>query len=262
MDSQQQTQSVKRVLVIGDHCTDIYHFGIVERLSPEAPVPILKITRSEQRPGMCENVAENLKGLGCYVNVLTQKTEIIKRRYVEEKRFVHLLRVDDEHQVDEINVQDLQHQLTSNCYDAVVISDYEKGFISVEQAPRIVSVCKERNVPIFVDTKKHDITCYQGCIIKVNHNEFENIKKFPPDTTYELIVTTGERGAEWKGKLYPTKKVQMYDVCGAGDAFLAGFVFKYLHSRSIEDAIIFANKCASTSVTHFGNFVLSKSDVV
>lgn len=257
-DTQQLTPSQKRVLVIGDHCIDAYYYGIVERLSPEAPVPVLKITHSKRRPGMCENVAENLRGLGCHVDVVTQQEEIVKHRYVEEKRFVHLLRVDDEEHIAPVCVADVCDKLNAYHYDAVVISDYEKGFIHTGHANSIVSMCKKHDVPVFVDTKKNDITCYEGCIIKVNYKEFRSIKKFPPEATYELIITIGEGGAEWNGKQYPAKKVKMYDVCGAGDVFIAALVFEYLETQSLDKAIKFANNVASKSVTHFGNYVIGE----
>lgn len=261
--SQRPTSLQKRVLVIGDHCTDVYHYGTVDRLSPEAPVPILKITRTEHRDGMCNNVAANLKGFGLRVDVFTHNDCITKHRYIEEKRLVHLLRVDNELPIDEIDVEHAKRCFHSNDYDAVVISDYEKGFIRSGSACQLVAMSKEKNVPVFVDTKKHDITCYDGCIVKVNRKEFESIKRFPPaGAAYELIVTLGENGAEWNGKQYKTKKVQLHDVCGAGDTFLAGLVYRYLHIHELEQSIVYANRCASLSVTHFGNFVPGENDVV
>lgn len=263
MDTQQQKcsdESQKRVLVIGDSCQDVYHYGTCDRLSPEAPVPVLRVTKTEVRPGMCINVAYNLMGLGVYVDYITQCTPIEKHRYVEEKRLVHLLRVDDEpNNVDEVQVPTVIAKLKTHKYAAVVISDYDKGFIKMESGMQIVNAAKGYSIPIFVDTKKHNMGCYNDCIIKINKREFDGVKVLPHGD-YELIITIGEGGAEWRGKLYPTKKVQLYDVCGAGDAFLAGLVFKYLQTGVLDSAIKFANKCASKSVTHFGNYVLGNND--
>jgi sugar/nucleoside kinase (ribokinase family) len=66
----------------------------------------------------------------------------------------------------------------------------------------------------------------------------------------------------WKNNIYPTTKLKLYDVCGAGDTFLAGLTYEYLNTSSLEHAIIFANKCASISVTHFGNFIVRHQDVI
>jgi D-beta-D-heptose 7-phosphate kinase/D-beta-D-heptose 1-phosphate adenosyltransferase len=261
MDSQPQEQlkNSLRVLVIGDSCEDLYHYGSCERLSPEAPVPILKLKKTESKPGMCLNVAKNLEGLGLNVDVITQKQQIKKHRYVEEKRLVHLLRMDEElNQIDEIDIEEIKSFLNKNIYDAIVISDYNKGFLSYSSCVSLIEVI-DNKIPVFVDSKKQDLSCYSNCIIKINKQEKENVKSLP--NHYELIVTLGENGAIWKNNHYPTNKSKLYDVCGAGDTFLAGLVFKYLESNDLDQAIYFANKCASISVTHFGNFILSKSDV-
>jgi bifunctional ADP-heptose synthase (sugar kinase/adenylyltransferase) len=262
MDSLQHQPYEKyhKILVIGDSCEDIYQYGTCDRLSPEAPVPILKLNRTEIKPGMCMNVAKNLEGLGLKVDVLTHKKKIKKYRFVEEKRLVHLLRVDEEDcPVDSLVWDDVESLLKNQEYDAIVISDYNKGFIKDDLCRKLVEFV-DGKTPFFVDTKKQDISCYSGCIVKVNKFEKENIKKFP-DSNYELIVTLGEEGAFWNGKIYPTKKSKLYDVCGAGDTFLAALVYSYVSNSSLENSIEFANKCASLSVTHFGNFILDNNDI-
>jgi bifunctional ADP-heptose synthase (sugar kinase/adenylyltransferase) len=209
---------------------------------------------------MCLNVAKNLEGLEISVDVLTQKSEIIKHRFIEEKRSVHLLRVDEEPSfVDEAAWSDIDSFLSHNEYSAIVISDYNKGYVTFDIASKIAKSVAGK-IPIFVDTKKQDISCFSGCILKINKEEKNNLKKLPLEP-YELIVTLGEDGAMWNNKIYPTKKSKLFDVCGAGDTFLAGLVFNYIQTSSLEDAILFANKCASISVNYFGNFVLSLQDV-
>ena len=161
-------------------------------------------------------------------------------------------------QIDEIDIEEIKSFLNKNIYDAIVISDYNKGFLSYSSCVSLIEVI-DNKIPVFVDSKKQDLSCYSNCIIKINKQEKENVKSLP--NHYELIVTLGENGAIWKNNHYPTNKSKLYDVCGAGDTFLAGLVFKYLESNDLDQAIYFANKCASISVTHFGNFILSKSDV-
>ena len=261
MESQQRVRSknFQKVLVIGDSCEDVYHYGLCERLSPEAPVPILKLTKTETKPGMCLNVAKNLEGLGLIVDTITQQQKIIKHRYVEEKRLVHLLRVDEEKQgIDQVNVEGIRSILEEKSYDAIVISDYNKGFLTHESCKKIIDIIGNA-IPVLVDSKKKDLSCFSNCIIKINKHEKEEVKNFPEN--FELIVTLGENGASWKNKHYPTTKSALYDVCGAGDTFLASLTYKYLQTDDLEQAIIFANKCDSISVTHFGNFILGKQDV-
>jgi D-beta-D-heptose 7-phosphate kinase/D-beta-D-heptose 1-phosphate adenosyltransferase len=259
--TQQQELSTrsKRVLVIGDSCEDVYHYGSCERLSPEAPIPILKLKRNEVRPGMCHNVAKNLEGLGLLVDVVTQKQVIKKHRYIEEKRLIHLLRVDDErNDIDHIDIDAVKNLALQNSYDAIIISDYDKGFLSFSHCVELTNLFQGKL--LFVDSKKHDLSCFERCIIKINSQEKEKVKKLPKN--FELIVTHGEHGASWKEKIYPTTKTKLHDVCGAGDTFLAGLVSKYLISNDMEKAIAFANKCASISVNNFGTFVISEEDIL
>jgi D-beta-D-heptose 7-phosphate kinase/D-beta-D-heptose 1-phosphate adenosyltransferase len=236
----------------------VYHYGTCERLSPEAPIPILKLNKTEARPGMCLNVAKNLEGLGITVDIITHEQLIKKHRYVEEKRMVHLLRVDDEQsKIDQIDITKVLSNIKIEDYDAVVISDYNKGFLPFSSCVELISALKHSL--IFVDTKKQDLSCFENCIIKINKQERDNVKKLPKNL--ELIVTLGEHGASWRDVNYPTTKSKLYDVCGAGDTFLAGLVFEYLQTSNLEKAILFANKCASISINHFGTFILSKNDV-
>ena len=85
---------MKTILVIGDSCHDIYHYGECERLSPEAPVPIFKEIKQVSKFGMSLNVAENLKTFGFNVIHLTNQELITKHRFVDIRFKQHLLRVD------------------------------------------------------------------------------------------------------------------------------------------------------------------------
>ena len=71
------------VLVIGDSCKDVFIYGDIERMSPEAPVPVFKPTHEESNGGMARNVYNNLKALGVNATLITNKEEIIKTRYVD-----------------------------------------------------------------------------------------------------------------------------------------------------------------------------------
>lgn len=258
MENQQQTQlkNSQRVLVIGDSCQDVYHYGTCERLSPEAPVPILRLTKTEIKPGMCLNVAKNLEGLGLSVDVITQNEIIKKNRYVEEKRLVHLLRMDEEQaKVTKLELKDVEDALRNYSYSAIVISDYNKGFLTHSSCEELVNLI-DNKIPIFVDSKKQNLSCFSNCVIKINKVENDAVKSLP--SKCDLIVTLGEDGAVWNDRHYPTIKSKLYDVCGAGDTFLAGLTFEFLRTSSLNDAILFANKCASISVTHFGNFILTQ----
>lgn len=243
-----QQQKSFKVLLIGDSCTDHYTYGTVERLNPEAPVPILNYKRTEIRQGMAWNVYNNLKSFGLEVYMMTNEEKIIKTRYIDERTNQQILRVDEE-----VTVKPMSYELPKEHYDAVVISDYNKGFITTEILFDIVYKFK---CPVFIDTKKTIFPEY-NCYIKINDLEYSKLSK-----NYDnLIITHGSKGAEYDGVLYPGEKVNVYDVVGAGDTFLAALTFGYLKYGRIEEAIPLANKAAAIAVSHSGTYVLTKEDV-
>ena len=117
-----QQQKQFKVLLIGDSCTDEYVYGTCERLNPEAPVPILKFNRRETTKGMAWNVRDNLMSFGMEVYIATNEETIIKTRYIDEKYNQQILRVDDEP-----SVKPMDYELPDYEFDALVISDYNKG---------------------------------------------------------------------------------------------------------------------------------------
>ena len=110
-----------------------------------------------------------------------------------------------------------------------------------------------------MDSKKSDLSAYNQCIIKINKLEYNKLRKQPDDC--ELIVTMGSKGALWNNNTYPTEPCDVFDVCGAGDTFLAAMVFEHLNTNSIEKAIQFANKCSRLVVGKFGTYTLTPEDV-
>jgi D-beta-D-heptose 7-phosphate kinase/D-beta-D-heptose 1-phosphate adenosyltransferase len=95
-----QQQTSYNVLLIGDSCTDIYNIGIVDRLSPEAPVPVVKIVETFSLPGMSANVYRNLVSLNIEADFVHNETSITKTRFIDKRSGQHLLRVDDEENVE------------------------------------------------------------------------------------------------------------------------------------------------------------------
>ena len=251
----QQHKKLK-ILVIGDSCEDVYHYGTCERVSPEAPVLVLKQERQVTLQGMSSNVAANLQSFGNNVEHLTNKNVVRKHRFVDKRFKQHLLRVDEGeiYSTDRIDLNLLEKYKN---LDAIVISDYNKGFLLPEDCEKI---CKKyKNLPIFVDTKKTDLSCYNNSFIKIN--EEESKKARVPCNNSEVIITLGPRGACWKDNIYSTERVEVFDVCGAGDVFLSALSHRYLLTKNIESAIMFANKCASYSVTKFGTYVLKQDEI-
>ena len=240
-----------KVLLIGDSCEDRYFYGDVKRLNPEAPVPILEYRRGVTSKGMALNVRENLMSFGVEVYLSTHPEEIIKTRYIDEKSNQQIMRYDEEPKIEPLSYEfpeEWKHE-----YDALVISDYDKGFIT---QPKLFELSNWFQGPVFIDTKKTSIP--GNAFIKVNESEFKKITHFIPDN---MIITKGGEGTEYQGKLYPAEKVKVFDVVGAGDTFLAALTYGYLKYGRIEEAIPFANKAAAIAVSHTGTYVLTKEDI-
>jgi bifunctional ADP-heptose synthase (sugar kinase/adenylyltransferase) len=237
-----------KILLIGDSCLDEYIFGTVDRLSPESPVPVLKQTRRETKPGMAANVKINLETLGNEVDFITNTESVIKTRYVDEKSGYHLLRVDQES-----TVVSWSGALPQNIekYHAVVISDYGKGFLDYQH---IESIRNNFGGPIFLDTKKTDLSMFNGIFVKINELEYSRCS----GKNDNLIVTLGGKGAMFKSdteeKYYSAPNVEVFDVCGAGDTFLAALAFRYVIDHDIDSAIRFAVKAGTITVMHNGNY--------
>ena len=190
--------------------------------------------------GMSSNVCINLKKFGLNVVHLHNGNGIEKHRIIDSRFNHHLLRYDvgEETLLEEIDIKKIKKQKN---IDAIVISDYDKGFLRYNS---IVEICENfKGLPIFVDTKKQNLTCFKDCVIKINEKEFKEVKKFPKDC--KMIVTLGDKGALYEDVVYPTTKTEVFDVCGAGDVFLSGLVYGFLKHRDIPSAIQLANKCAT-----------------
>ena len=241
------------ILLVGDFCLDVYHYGVCERMSPEAPVPVFKETNRENRLGMSGNVKLNLESLGFNVTHLHNTEEIKKHRFVEERYGQQLFRHDEG---EKSKVKPLQ-KIPDGEFDAVVVSDYDKGFITSNSFKYLKKQLRS-STPFFVDSKKRDLRMFENCIVKINNLE---ASKATFGTTQEVVVTLGSNGASWKNKIFKTDKVDVFDVCGAGDVFLAALVYGYLNYEDMQKAIILANKCASLSVTKMCKYVLKSSDI-
>lgn len=245
-----------RVLLVGDNCTDVYQYGTVERISPEAPVPIFKYSHQESKLGMAGNVLMNLQALGCEVDFVTKKTCSVKTRLIDIKSKQQLLRIDNDAASEPLKSE----IFTDLDYDAVVISDYNKGAVTYEL---IEHLSAHYSCPIFLDTKKTDLERFYGIWVKINESEYKNITTL----NNSLIVTLGSKGAMFKTgpddeRFYSTPAVEVADVCGAGDTFLAAFAYKFIETTDIDKSIEFANKAAALTVQHLGNYAPKLEEIL
>ena len=233
-----QQQKKFEILLLGDNCVDIYQYGYVDRISPEAPVPVFRLDKEESRPGMAGNVRANLIQLGCNVNFVHGKTST-KTRLIDIRSKQHIVRIDNDVLSEPINL------LTTYLYDAIVISDYNKGTISLDL---IQEIRQDFDGPIFVDTKKTDLKELQDCIVKINALEYSLLKS----ECENLIVTLGSEGVRYKDEIFSAVPIEVVDTCGAGDTFLAALCYGFLTSNNMIEAIKFANKAAAITVQHSG----------
>jgi len=229
-----QRQKQYKILLIGDNCIDVYQYGTVDRISP-----VFKFSHEESRPGMAGNVYNNLVALGCNVYAVYGETST-KTRLIDTRSKQQIVRIDnDVHSSSAVITYKLDN------YDAIVISDYNKGTVSYEL---IESLRKDYSGPIFVDTKKTDLARLEGCIVKINSLEFSQIKT----KCSNMIVTLGPDGAECNGQRFSAPRVEVSDVCGAGDTFLSALAYCYVNTASIEQAIQFAITASAVTVQHLG----------
>jgi D-beta-D-heptose 7-phosphate kinase/D-beta-D-heptose 1-phosphate adenosyltransferase len=240
-----------KLLVIGDSCLDIFRYGEVNRLAPEAPVPVIIPESETSNPGMAGNVVRNLEALGCQVDIITNRTEIRKIRYVCSKYNHLLLRVDENDSCERID-RTILDNINYSDYEAIVISDYCKGFLIEED----IEYISKNHKLTFLDTKKiFGSWAHKIKFIKINSLEFKNnIDVFEVDKKLleKVIVTKGKNGCEYQGKIYPTESVSVKDLSGAGDTFLAGLVSEYIRSKDIYSAIKFAQECTTIVVQKSG----------
>jgi len=250
-----------KILIVGDSCTDVFVYGDVTRLSPEAPVPVFNPLRKTENYGMARNVANNVEALESVIYTITNKNSIRKVRYVEDKSNQLILRVDEHDYCDRIDDDTLSSIQDNKCHiplagivdvDAIIISDYCKGFLEEED---IEFIC-ENNDNVFVDTKKKLGSWIDGVdFLKINSLEYEENKEFfdAPNAIFDkTIITIGRQGCLFQDKTYPTQDVQVKDISGAGDTFLAGLAVEYLRSNDIVKAIKFAQECTEIVVQKHG----------
>ena len=239
-----------KILVIGDSCQDVFIYGKCERLCPDAPVPVLIPYRQKNMGGMALNVFENVKSLGVDVEIITNKKKITKTRYIDEVSNQIILRVDSEKNgYDRINnLESIDFQK----YDAVIISDYNKGFLLYED---IKYICDNHNY-VFIDTKKIIDENFKNCrFIKINEYEYKNNidqSNFLNTIEEKLIITLGSKGSMHNKRILPVEKVEIKDMVGAGDTFISVFTYKFILTNNIVESIRFANECATIIVQHKG----------
>ena len=258
----------KKVAIVGDSFVDRYCFGEVNRLSPEAPVPILDVTKTEIRPGGALNVAKNLFGLGVEPVVFTivdtkhigefpfsvrspkDCVSLIKTRFVALGQ--QLLRVDDPLVYRQRDLDRMDRPSFSE-FDIIAFVDYNKGVVEGGKAT-------------IVDTKKKDLSVFEGTqILKINRKEYEEAQnKFFP----QAFITQGEKGINYyrdgnfKINVSPVMAKEVIDVTGAGDTVMATLIYCLaIGLTNPEQMMKLANKAAGIVISRFGTSAISLNEL-
>lgn len=213
-----------RILVIGDVMVDKYIWGDVERISPEAPVPVFHIKRNSVVAGGAGNVLSNLVGLGCRVSIIgligqdesgQQLQRIFEHENIENLNMVvpshttitktrvvahgqQLIRIDDENIVplEKTHSRDIIELIKTRLsgIDAIILSDYGKGmFLSFDFANDLISMARNAGIPVFIDPKGKDWSKYRGATcITPNTKELELVHGSAISDDENLILAMNE----------------------------------------------------------------------
>lgn len=255
--------STIRALVIGDAMVDQFHWGRVDRLSPEAPVPIFIEESTEARRGGAANVAHQLEALGCRVLTAFARRYSTKHRYFAGHHQV--FRRDDDQLATPDDVDRackfIAHHIV-DC-DVVILSDYAKGILTPTLCQDVIRYGKT----VVVDPKGRDWSKYRGATV-LCPNEHE-LQSGTQDWHQGMIVAKlGPKGLALRTHdgvehlRIAARAKQVFDVTGAGDTVTALIAASLGVNASLYDAAVIANHAAGVVVGKLGTAVCSKDELL
>jgi bifunctional ADP-heptose synthase (sugar kinase/adenylyltransferase) len=289
MDSNRVDFSQLNILVLGDIFLDEYQFGECTRISQEAPVPIIKIdhTKTKRVAGGAGNVAANVKALGAKctfggtfgsdLNGITLCARVeekgintipsscarttVKTRIIAQNQQV--VRIDQEQNcpMDFSKLEDVREAIRS-C-DAIILSDYDKGYFTRMNAEAIIRTAKANNKLVVVDTKPVNVGFFEGADwFTPNLKEYQEMQTVPQAS---WLITKGHDGMEcYYGEAHykvAAVRREVADVAGAGDTVIAAFTLALAAKMSVEEAMIFANKAAGVVVGKQGTSTVTIQEI-
>ena len=230
---------------------DEFIYCKAERLAPDLPIPILTIQEKRTNPGMAMNVLRNLKNYVNECEILTNPNweDVKKTRYVDAATNHSFIRIDTPDKIVPIKISDI-----TNNFELIVISDYNKGFLS----EKVIQEITEAHPNVFLDTKKVLGEWADAAkFIKINDFEFQRSLPFMTESLRTRVIhTRGPAGCDYLGKNFSVHPVEVKDSSGAGDSFLAALVVNYLSTQNIEESIKYANLSAAKVVSERGVTVI------
>jgi len=281
-----------KIAVIGDFIEDAYILGSVDRISPEAPVPVVNQQIAFSRPGGAGNVFMNLVGMGvptdlfcihsnggyCWPMEYNDNIKTHEGKHSKKMRIMsgshHLLRIDDE--IDPMQIEWLpftayswwkELEATMGKYDCIVLADYHKGCLSDSLINAIMELSLHYKIPVVVDAKR-DYARFKGStVIKCNQKEFDAMPQWPELYSRWFIVTQGESGIMYtnnEGMAGRTNghKINIVDVCGAGDTVTGVVGMMTALNEDIQDGVSLANIAASEVCRYAGVHAITKEELI
>jgi bifunctional ADP-heptose synthase (sugar kinase/adenylyltransferase) len=259
----------RRIAVLGDPILDEYHFGRIERICPEAPVPVFIHARSEMRPGGAANVAHQLRALGCHTLELTPPRPSIKARYMAGSHM--LLRVDHDvfYAPTAGDVSSVRHAIeTAAGLDALVLSDYAHGWLSFDMCQEAIDAAHRRGLPVIIDPKKDDWRKFHTLIgtplICPSGSEYTAGFPFGMDVLHKqgaagMTLHEGRRDYGRTPERHthvPAVARHVFDVTGAGDTVVAVVTAAVSAGASYLEAARLASIAAGYVVGEVGTTVI------
>ena len=252
-----------RILVIGDAMQDEYLHGSSTRLSPEAPVPIVAVQRTEHRAGGAANVAANIEAMGVPVTRLFGAGEPIRKLRLLSGR-QHVARIDYDHPQPPILPDDAFLEALALC-SLVVAVDYGKGSLAGIAA----LIRAAGDIPVLIDPKGHDWERYRGAaLVKPNRDEMLQGDARQIMATYgigAILLTQAAEGMTLYTRTetlhQPSENAAPVDVSGAGEAVLAAYAAALARGYSDAEALPIASRAADLAISRFGTVVLTAEEV-
>ncbi len=312
-----------RILVIGDIILDRYIWGNVQRISPEAPVPIVHINKETSVPGGAANVARNLAELRIPVTLAgaigRDEMGLCAKRLLEQNKFQtnilqeildyptstktrilasrqQLLRLDAEEplSMDPLTLEQVKASISRVLPQvrAVIVADYNKGFITQELLDFIKAECSGRGIWISMDPKpSHNLDLSGVNLITPNRKEAFELAHIPDTpssaqlplqdtkllqvaqlllqncTPANILITLGEQGMllcrqDQPPIHIPTFAREVFDVSGAGDTVIAALTAAITTGASLQEAAILANHAAGVVVAKVGTATASPEEIL
>ena len=300
------------IAVIGDLMIDEYIYGSCNRISPEAPVQVVLVGKEKVALGGAGNVVNNLLALNSNVSFFTvvgddtradELQKILEQKNLS-KLFLHkeanrvttkksrviasnhqIVRLDYEttKTISQDSQESLLNELKENIknFDAIILSDYNKGVLSKDLTKAVIELANENNTPILVDPKGNDFSKYANAtLITPNKNEIKTALNIEIKNNHSIetalnelkdkfsikqpLITLSEDGIAYldkDAKIVPTVTKEVYDVTGAGDTVISALCVAICNGYNIQKACEFANRAAAVVVGKLGSATATINEI-